>query len=58
MTRRIVGNASQSAPVSPPLGAQIRQRLIRRLQSNESTIAIVGLGYVGFLKPEDNVVKA
>jgi UDP-N-acetyl-D-glucosamine dehydrogenase len=36
-----------SAPVRRASFAQIRQRLIRRLQNRESTIAIVGLGYVG-----------
>ena len=35
------------APASLTPGKQIRSRLIQRLQTKQSTIAIVGLGYVG-----------
>ena len=47
LTLAYAGEAAAATPVSPTSGRQIRQRLIRRLQSKESTIAIVGLGYVG-----------
>ena len=47
LTCRSADNATKSARVSRAQGVQIRRRLIRRLQSKESTIAVVGLGYVG-----------
>lgn len=47
LIRRVAGDATGRVPDSRARGVQIRRRLIRRLQSKESTIAIVGLGCVG-----------
>lgn len=47
LNRRSAGNAIETSPSSRSFVGQIAKQLIRRLQSKESTIAIVGLGYVG-----------
>jgi UDP-N-acetyl-D-glucosamine dehydrogenase len=51
MDDTLIRALADAAPGTPPASvanaASIRRRLIRRLQAKESTIAVVGLGYVG-----------
>ena len=47
LNRRAAVAAIESTPAHHAREASIAQRLVRRLRSKQSTIAIVGLGYVG-----------